>query len=66
MAKSDELNNVVATNKIPGHAIPDAHGWVQDHPDARGFAPGKVPEAADGKWRSDHPDAHGWHHSSSG
>lgn len=49
-------------------SYPDAHGRIQNHPDARGFKPGEDTrgEMADGKWHSRHSDAHGWFHSSSG
>lgn len=49
------------------NAHPDAHGWIQDKPDALGFVSGgrKEEKGTDGKWHSEHPDAHGWVYSSS-
>lgn len=45
-------------------AYPDEAGFIQNYPDDRGFAPGKQPEKADGKWRSSYPDENGWYSSS--
>ncbi|XLQ20431.1 MAG: hypothetical protein ACKUBY_01460 [Candidatus Moraniibacteriota bacterium] len=45
-------------------AHPDASDFIQNHPDARGFAPGKQSTEPNGLWHSHHADAHGWCHSS--
>jgi hypothetical protein len=42
---------------------PDASGFVQNSPDARGFECGEKSPGADGKWRSNYPDANGFYHS---
>jgi hypothetical protein len=47
-----------------GEAYPDASGFRQNHPDANGFAPGKVSKDPDGTWHSNYPDAHGCFYSS--
>ena len=53
------------TEKVnQGDAHPDASGFIQNSPDARGFAPGKEDKESDGMWHSNHPDSHGWKHSS--
>ena len=59
-----EKNEDTIKKEKEGDAHPDASGFIQNKPDARGFAPGKKTKKPDGMWHSNHPDAHGWNHSS--